>query len=235
MMTTNLVKTKLPVAASCLLAILALAACGTPGTSDGAMKDGRDVATGKSANVERAAVAATHTIGAGTRIEVEVSDALSSRVNKPGETVRTTVRSDVMDERGKVAIPAGSRVVLEIVQLEPGSSQVRPEGRLVLEASSIAAAGTTYPLVATLGDIPHEMVGRGITTDEAARVGAGTAIGAVVGQAIGKNTKSTEIGGAVGAIAGTAVAVRYAYRDVVVRAGTVIVLTLVKPLEVSAR
>jgi uncharacterized protein YcfJ len=79
------------------------------------------------------------------------------------------------------------------------------------------------------------MKGRGITTDEAARVGAGTVIGALAGQLIGKNTKGTEIGGAVGAVAGGAVAVRYAYRDVVVSAGTPIVFTLTQSLNISAR
>ena len=52
---------------------------------------------------------------------------------------------------------------------------------------------------------------------------------------IGKSTKATVIGGAAGAIAGTAVAVHYAYRDVVVAANTPITFTLSQALSVAAK
>ena len=174
-------------------------------------------------------------LASGTRVDATIQDALSSRTNKAGETLRATVSGDVRDARGDVVIPAGSTVTLTIEQLEPGSDQVRPEGRLSLVVSSVTVNDQTYPVTATLEPVPHLLQGRGVTTDEAARVGAGTAIGALAGQVIGKNTKSTVIGGAIGAVAGTAVAVRYAYRDVVVSAGTPIVFTLTQSLNVSAR
>jgi hypothetical protein len=79
------------------------------------------------------------------------------------------------------------------------------------------------------------MVGRGITKDEAERIGAGTAIGAVAGRLIGKSTKGAVVGGAAGAIAGTAVAVHYAYRDVVVAANTPIRFTLSHVLEMAGK
>jgi hypothetical protein len=160
---------------------------------------------------------------------------ITSRTNKAGETVPAVVSENVTDARGHVVIPAGSTVTLSIAQLEPGSDQVRPEGRLSLVVSSVTIKNETYPLEATLEPVPHHFEGRGITKDEAARIGAGTAVGAVAGQVIGKNQKSTVLGGAIGAVAGTAVAVRYAYRDVVVSAGTPIVFTLTQSLNVAAR
>lgn len=165
-------------------------------------------------------------LASGTRIEATIENALSSRVNKSGETVRATVSSAVADDQGRVVIPAGSVVTLVIDKLEPGSDQTRPEGRLMLDVRSVTVNGETFAVNGTLGPIPHEMQGRGITKDEAGRIAAGTVIGAVAGQAIGKNTKSTVIGGAVGTVAGGAVAVRYAYRDVVVAAGAPVVITL---------
>ncbi|HVA57566.1 MAG TPA: hypothetical protein VNF92_06730, partial [Gemmatimonadaceae bacterium] len=60
------------------------------------------------------------------------------------------------------------------------------------------------------------------------------AVGALVGQAIGKNQKSTIIGGAVGAVAGGARAATVADRDVIVAAGTAITLTLTQSLTISA-
>ena len=195
------------------------------GAADGGAASGR---SGRTTLAGRA-------LASGTRVNATTQQALSSRTNKSGETLRATVSSDVKDARGAVVIPAGSSVTLTIDKLEPGSDQVRPEGRLSLVVSSVTVNGQNYPLSASLEPVAHRLEGRGVTTDEAARIGAGTAVGAVVGQVIGKNTRSTVIGGAVGAVAGTAVAVRYAYRDVVVPAGTPIAFTLTQSLNVSAR
>lgn len=178
---------------------------------------------------------AERSLATGTRVDATIQDALSSRSNKAGETLRAVVSGHIKDGRGDVVIPAGSTVLLTVEQLEPGSDHTSPEGRLSVVVSSVTVNDWAYPLAAILEPVPHHLEGRGITGAEAARIGAGTAIGAVAGQLIGKNTRSTVIGGAIGAVAGTAVAVRYAYRDVVVSAGTPIVFTLAQSLNVSAR
>lgn len=172
-------------------------------------------------------------LAARATMRLVMRSALNSRVNKPGELVRASVASDVTDDHGRVVIASGTPVALRIVKLEPGSDQVRPAGRLELVVVGITLGGRDVPLHATVGPIPHRMKGRGITTDEAGRIAAGTAVGALVGQAIGRNTRSTVIGGAVGAVAGGAVAVRYAYRDVVVDPGATFTITLTQPLVVA--
>ncbi len=175
----------------------------------------------------------TMTVGVGATMGASIQDSLSSRVNKPGETVRAVLSENVMDASGRVAIPAGSAVTLVIVKLEPGSDQVRPEGRLELAVSSVTINGLSYPLSASIGPIPHTMQGRGITKDEAARVAGGAAVGAIIGQVIGKNTKGTVIGAAAGTVVGGAAAARYAFRDVIVAPGARIVLTLTQPFVVT--
>jgi hypothetical protein len=177
----------------------------------------------------------TRTLIGGTRVEATLQDSLSSRINKAGETVRATVTSDVKDARGVVVIPQGASVLLTVAQLDPGNDQIRPDGRLALVVNSVTVNGQSHALTAELEPVAHHLQGRGITKDEAGRIAAGTVIGAVAGQIIGKNTKSTVVGGAAGAIAGTAVAVHYAYRDVIVSAGTPIVFTLTQALAMSAR
>ena len=208
---------------------LGLVAC-TSGDAKEAPK-GSDLAARRSAD----AAPAMRSVASGTRVGATLASGLSSRINKSGETLRASVSADVTDGRGRVVIPAGSTVTLTIDKLEPGSEQIRPEGRLWLIVNSVTVRGQTHPVTATLEPVPHHLQGRGVTSDEALRIGAGTAIGAAAGQAIGKDTRSTVIGGAVGAIAGTAVAVRYAYRDVIVPAGTAIVFTLTQSLQVAAR
>lgn len=208
---------------------LVVAAC-TPGAAKDAPMDDADAAS-TAGGVAKAG----QTLASGTSVTATLQQSITSRRNKAGEVLQALVSQDVTDERGRVVIPAGSAIALRIAQLEPGSDQVRPEGRLALVVTSVTINGETFPLDAALEPVAHHFEGRGITKDEAARIGAGTAVGAIAGQVIGKNQKSTVLGGAIGAVAGTAVAVRYAYRDVVVSAGTPIVFTLTQSLNVSAR
>lgn len=178
---------------------------------------------------------AGRTLASGARVQATIQDSLSSRINRAGETVTAYVTTDVVDAGGRMVIPSASPVVLTIEHLDPGSDQVQPGGRLSLIVTSVRVGGQTYPLSASLGPVPHTMVGRGVGKDEAERVAVGTAVGTLAGRLIGKDIKGTVVGGVVGAAAGTAVAVRYAYHDVVVAAGTPIVFTLTQPLTVSAR
>ncbi len=218
-----------------LLAV-AVTACG----SAAAKESPPDSATGdlKTSRAEHAIVRSTSSslsLANGTRVEATIDKEFSSRTDKAGQTITATVGNAVKDAHGVIVIPSGSTVTLTIETLDPGNDQIRPEGRLSLVVSSVAVAGRSHPVVADLTPVSYKMVGRGITKDEAARIGAGTVIGAVAGQVIGKNTKSTVIGGAAGAIAGTAVAVHYAYRDVVVSANTPVTFTLTRGLTIAAK
>jgi hypothetical protein len=202
-----------------LAAPVALFACTKAGAADDA----------RGARADRASTS----VPASTTIRATLRDSLHSRINKGGESVRATVATDVTDSKGRVVIAAGTPLTLKIVHLDPASDQTRKDGLIELVATSITLNGAAVPLHATVGPIPHHLQGRGITKDEAGRIAAGTAVGALIGQAIGKNTKSTVVGGAVGAVAGGAVAVRYAYRDVVIDRGATFTISLTQPLVVA--
>ena len=189
------------------------------------------------ADSTRAAAASviSHSLERGTRIAATIESEISSRVNTSGETVRAKISRDVKNAQGRVIVPSGSDVILVIERLEAASDQGKPEGVIRLDVRSITMHGEAMAVHGRVGDVPHVMKGRGITSAEAARIAVGTAVGAGVGQLIGKNRKSTVIGGAVGTVAGGAVAVRYAHRDIIVSAGTPIVITLSSPLHVASR
>jgi len=213
---------------SFIVVALTLVACGKGANVNAETTDGAKSTTssGKSRSESAPAVSSSRTIPSGTRVSATIENQLSSRTAKPGESFTASVSRDVTDNNGRVVVPAGSTVGMRVEQLEPGSDQVRPEGRISLSVVSMTINGQTYPVNADLEPVTHRMQGRGVTTDEAARVGAGTAIGAGIGQIIGTNQKGTIIGGAVGAVAGGAVAARYAYRDIIVDAGTPIAFTM---------
>ncbi len=224
------------------LALAGLTACG---------RGNRDVALGDSAARDLALVPAggggslndrppstspaTRTLGTGSRIDATWGSAISSRSNKAGEAVTISVGEDVKDSNGRVVIPAGSTVELLIAKLAPATNRNQADGTLALSVTSATIRGHVYTLAGDVTSVVHSLKGRGVGTAEAVKVGVGTAVGAAAGQVIGKNTKSTVIGGAVGAVGGAAVAIQTASRDVVVSSGTPVVITLTGPLTVSMK
>jgi hypothetical protein len=171
----------------------------------------------------------------GTAIQATLQDSISSRHNKVGDIVEARVARDITDPAGRVVIPAGARVPLTIAELAPAKGKGAADGKLAFQATSVTVNGQTYSLTAQVQPVHHELRGRGISAGEAEKVGAGTAIGAIAGRIIGGNATGAVVGGVVGAAGGTAVAVETASRDVVVRAGTTVDLTLTAPLVVKTK
>jgi hypothetical protein len=229
------------------LALAVLAACSGGGKSSSASADSlsRDLSrpeapTGNAMNDRPAATPAPkpakakpanaapapRTLAAGTLIEAAIADSINSRHDKAGKTVTAAVARDVKDHAGRVVIPAGSLVTMTVTELAPAKSRSAADGKLALEVNSVNVRGRIYALDADVDPVAHELKGRGVTAGEAEKVGVGTAVGAIGGRIIGGNTKGAVIGGLVGAGAGTAVAVQTASRDVVVRPGTTVKITL---------
>ena len=229
------------------LSLAVLAACSGGGKANSASADSlsRDLSrpeapTGNAMNDRPAATPAPkpakakpakaaptpRTLAAGTLIEAAIADSINSRHDKPGKTVTAAVARDVKDRAGRVVIPAGSLVTMTVTELAPAKSKSAADGKLALEVNSVNVRGRVYALDADVDPVAHELKGRGVTAGEVEKVGVGTAVGVLGGRIIGGNTKGAVIGGIVGAGAGTAVAVQTASRDVVVRPGTTVKITL---------
>lgn len=154
-------------------------------------------------------------------VPVTIRDSITSRHDTTGKVITAVVASDVKDAKGNIVIAAGSPVAMHIAAISPSKAgDTKGEGVLELAVTSLTLGKSAHSVAVSLKDVPHKMVGRGITKGQATDVAVGTAVGAVAGQLIGKNTKSTVIGGSVGAVAGGVVAVKGAQRDIVVAAGT---------------
>lgn len=222
-----------------VLALLAMAgaACGSASGNDatpaGAAASATPAAGSAPARREERE-SSGKTAPAGTNVEVTIRDEISSRKYSAGHAVEGSVSNDVMDSKGRVVIPAGSPVALEITKISPSEpGDLKGEGTLELTVTSVTVGGTPHDERTVVESVPHTMKGRGVTKGEAEDVGVGAAVGALAGQLIGKNTRSTVIGGAVGAVGGGAVAVKGAQRDIVVAAGTHITFQLPKPVTVK--
>lgn len=171
------------------------------------------------------AAPATRSVAAGTTLALNATAEFSSKTHKVGQTVTATVAADVNDANGKVVIPAGATVSLEIVELARSENK-SDNGKVALKATSVSFGGASYDLAGVTTEVEHTLKGRGVQAGDAAKVGAGAAAGAIVGRILGGKKGGAVVGGVVGAAAGTAVAVNSADRDVIVAAGSKIMLTL---------
>jgi outer membrane lipoprotein SlyB len=105
---------------------------------------------------------------------------------------------------------------------------------LTLSVASVTVRGTSYPIEASVDSIETIHKGRGVTTGDAAKVGAGAAAGAILGRVLGGNKKGTIVGGVIGGIAGAGVAASSKDSDIVLPAGAHIIIRLTKELAVAA-
>lgn len=169
---------------------------------------------------------APRALASGTIIPTAVDREINSRSNKAGEIVTTTVSTNVTDSRGRVIIPAGSKVTMTITEIRESENKGDKTGKLRLTPTEVAIGGRSYPLTASAEALDRHLKDRKTNAGDVAKVGAGAAAGAIVGRVIGGNTKGAVIGGVIGGAVGTQRAVETQDRDVVVPAGSRVQLTL---------
>ena len=169
---------------------------------------------------------------AGTHADMAVTDTITSRTAKAGDPFTARVVEDVKNAAGRVVIPAGAMVQGTISEVKPAPNPNTP-GTLTLAVSSVTIRGTNYPLEASIDSLETVHKGRGVTTGDVAKVGAGAAAGAILGRVVGGNKRGTIIGGIVGGAVGAGVASTSKDSDIVLPAGAHINITLTKPLTVG--
>ncbi|MBA3555914.1 MAG: hypothetical protein H0W29_14295 [Gemmatimonadales bacterium] len=172
------------------------------------------------------AAPAPRMLTSGTVVATTIESEVSSKINKVGEKITTTVASDVSDARGRVVIPAGAMVTMTITEIRESENKGDKTGKLTLTPTEIAFGGLSYQLEAAAEALDRKLVDRKTNAGDVAKVGAGAAAGALVGRVIGGNTKGAVIGGILGGAVGTQRAVETQDRDVVVPAGSRVELTL---------
>jgi hypothetical protein len=165
-------------------------------------------------------------LAAGTTFSAATDAEVRSHKNKVGDEIMATVASDVKDASGRVVIPAGSKVTLQVTSIKESENKGDTTGTLTLKPTAISINGVSQPLPASISGVKTTLQGRGTNAGDIAKVGAGTGIGAIVGRVIGGSTKGAVIGGVIGGAVGAQRAVETKDRDVVVPAGTQVTLTL---------
>jgi len=175
-----------------------------------------------------------YSLATGTVIDAALTATITSRTARAGDAFTAQVVKDVRNAGGAVAIPAGSTVHGSILKVSSAPND-NATGTLTLVVSSVTVHGQSYDLEASIDALETVHEGRGVETVDAARTAGGAAAGAIIGQVITKNSKGTIIGGVLGGAAGAAVSAIMKDKDIVLPAGSHLLLTLQERLMVSSR
>jgi hypothetical protein len=123
----------------------------------------------------------------------------------PGDKVTATL-SEAMNGSNGAVVPSGATVHLEIAKVAPMTDSTK--GVITFRLASIEFEGRTWQAAGSAAPVSDPERTRTTTTgSDVKKVAGGAFIGAVLGQIIGRDRKSTVVGAAAGAAAGTAVAV----------------------------
>jgi hypothetical protein len=167
----------------------------------------------------------------GTSMSLRLNETLSTETNRVGDAFTATLQHAITDADGNVVVPAGATVRGRLTQVEK-SGHVGATGIIKLAFEAVSFGGRSYPMDATVMRANPQRSNRTSAGEQAAKVAAGAAAGAVLGRVLGKDTRSTIRGAAVGAAAGTAIAMGTADVDVVLPAGSEMVIRLDTPIEI---
>jgi Glycine zipper 2TM domain len=164
--------------------------------------------------------ASSVTVPAGTTLDVELLETVSSQTSQVGDTVRARVAGSVHED-GVNAIPAGSEVI-GVVSDAQALRRVGGRARLAIDFTELVLpSGQTVPIAAS-----YSQIGKSETGKDAATIGAGAAAGGILGKQIEGDRRGTVIGAIVGAAAGTAIAAKTKGRQVTLPAGTSLSVSL---------
>ena len=182
-------------------------------------------------------------VPAGTEIRVRMKEPLTTRTHKVGDTFSARVIQSIDAGRAR-AIPKGVEVRGSISQLVR-AGRIRGRARMNLHFKELRFRdGRVVPMNAQMASlveprkrsVPDEegtLEEPGEKGRDAGKVGASSAIGALIGL-IGGGKEGVAVGAAAGAAVGAAGILVTRGRDIVIPAGTEIVIRLSKDLDVPA-
>ena len=166
------------------------------------------------------------TIPSGTALAVRLVDAIDSERNQAGQTFHATLDSPLAVE-GETAIPSGYDVEGHIVGLK-SAGKFAGQSLVVLQLDRIAVGGKYYNI--QTDQFKKQGSSRGKNTAE--KVGAGAAIGGIIG-ALAGGGKGAAIGATAGGGLGGGVQAATKGQQIKLASETVLNFTLQGPLTVT--
>ena len=170
----------------------------------------------------------TKTVPAGTTMQLELVDSVSSANSSPGDSVQARVARDVLVD-GKVAIPANSAVSGHVVSAR-GLKKIGGRALLSLVFTTVETSSGETPIHAA-----WSRLGKSETKKDVATIAGSTAGGALLGRVLDKRdeARGTLLGGVVGGAAGTAIAAGTKGQEIQLGPGTHLTVSLQTPVTVE--
>jgi len=168
------------------------------------------------------------TLPAGTTVDLEIVDAVSSKTSAVGDVASARVVQDVV-VGGEVVVPAGSVVSGTVAEANP-ANRFAGVSSLGLHFDTLETPnGTRHPV-----DFTYRAEKRGEKKKDAATIGGAAVGGAILGRIL-KDDKAegTKEGAIAGAVIGTAIAGATKGQEVELPAGTALQLELTTPVTVT--
>jgi len=163
------------------------------------------------------------TVATGTRLRIRLNDSLSSHSNHAGDSFSATLAEPVIVD-GETALASGTRVLGTVTQAEV--PKIGGRAKLSLRFDSVEAGGEPLPL-----DAVFAASGKSERMKDAAIIGGGTIVGAVLGDEV-EHGEGGVLGAVAGGIAGALGAKKTQGKPVVVPAGSELTLELRAPVTV---
>ncbi len=171
-------------------------------------------------------------LSAGAVLNVAAGARVCTNTHKVGDRFAASTTAEIKGT-GSMVIPAGTEVTMEVVESKRGENGTE-NVRLAFRPVSITIRNRAIALVADVTQVARLEFARVQSTGvQAGKVATGAAVGAVAGQLLGKNTKSTVAGAAIGAAAGGVVAAGTTDYTGCLPANGAIAITLKDQLRVS--
>ena len=176
----------------------------------------------------RAPVLRTVTIPDNTTLDVRLETSHASDTSRVEERVSGTLASAV-EVDGVTAIPAGAKLTGYLTEVQE-SGKVKGRAELGLRFNRLQAGSVTYDIDTK----PLSWIAESKKKDDAVKIGAGAAAGAVIG-AIAGGGKGAAIGSAIGAGGGTAVVLATEGQEIRLAAGRKLKVSLTNPLTIRTK
>jgi len=170
-------------------------------------------------------------IASGEQISLYSGQRICTNTNSVGDRFTATLVEAVQGSNGAM-IPAGATAIVEVTRAARSNGPSDPV-QLELAVRSININGRTYQVASSVTSVQVDRVRAESRGDDARKVAAGAAIGAIAGQILGRRTKATVIGAATGAAAGAVLAATSSHYDGCIPTGGRIAIRLTEPLNVQ--
>lgn len=202
---------------------LATAACSAGESSDAPGDESEPGAEQPVEDVESVPIVAE-----GATMVFRVDETVSTDSHEAGATFTARLSEAVLATDGSVALPAGAASTWVVTQSEAGGE----ESLLAFRLQSVQLDGTSVPIEATVTGTEIQSEAGDSGTESAAKVAVGTAAGAIIGQILGGDTRSTLQGAGVGAAVGTVVALTTRGGEARLAPGSTVTVRLDESIEV---